>query len=127
MDFFIEKINLEDYENYKNHIKSNFTKEYYEDFLKNVLNNNHQIFVIKNLLKNNEIIASGTILIEKKLTYGGCKMGHIENILVEEIYRGNGYGKKIVQHLVDYARDKKCYRIDLSCEEKLIKFYKIIK
>ena len=50
-------------------------------------------------------------------------MGHIENILVEEKYRGNGYGKKIVENLLEYARTNKCYRVDLSCEESLVDFY----
>ncbi len=122
MDLQIKHLSLDDYSSYKTHIKSNVTLDFYTDFVNNILNDNHIILLLINM-KTNEIIASGTLLIEKKLTYGGCKMGHIENILVEEKYRGNGYGKKIVEHLIEYARTSKCYRIDLSCEEKLVDFY----
>ena len=34
-----------------------------------------------------------------------------------------GIGKEIVEYLVNYAREKLCYRIDLACEDKLINFY----
>lgn len=51
-------------------------------------------------------------------------MGHIENILVQETYRGKGIGKLIVNYLSNYAKKYGCYRIDLTCEESLECFYK---
>jgi len=84
------------------------------------MNNQHIIVVYE---KNNDIIGSGTLLIEPKLTYGISYLGHIENILVHENHRNCGIGKNIVKYLIDYAKNNSCYRIDLACEEKLIKFY----
>ena len=52
---------------------------------------------------NNNIIGSGTILIEEKLTYGGCKMGHLENIIINKKYRGKGYGEKLIKELLSRA------------------------
>ncbi len=51
-------------------------------------------------------------------------MGHIENILIDEKYRGNRYGEKIVNKLLEICREKKCYRVDLNCSSELENFYK---
>lgn len=109
------------YEKYKTLINSNITEEYFNNFINTVLNDNHLIIVAVD--DSNNIIGSGTIVIEKKLTYGGCNMGHIENILIDEKYRGNGYGEKLVKILLEICKEKKCYRVDLNCNEELDKFY----
>jgi len=119
-NIIIRKIEHNDYnKNYLNLIKSDINYEEFIQFL-DELNNNHVILVIE---KDYKIIGTGTILIEKKLTYNLSKMGHIENILIDENYRGNGYGVKIVNELVNVADKEGCYRVDLSCEEYLEKFY----
>ena len=69
------------------------------------------------------IIGSGTLSIEPKLTYGGCKMGHIENILVHPHNRKNGYGEQLVHKLLEYAKENGCYRVDLNCTSELEHFY----
>ena len=71
----------------------------------------------------NVIIGSGTLLIEEKMTYGGCKMGHIENILISENMRGKNLGTLLMNELIKIADKKKCYRVDLVCEKQLYKFY----
>lgn len=116
----IRKINKNDFEKYSKLIESNVSQNYFNDFVNNVLNNKHIIYVIE---LNENIIGSGTLFIEKKLTYGGCKMGHIENIFIDKNFRGNGYGEKIVNKLLEYAKNNKCYRVDLSCVKELENFY----
>lgn len=93
----------------------------YENMI-NELNENHKIFVITNAQK--EIIASGTIFIEKKLIRNICKLGHIEDIVVDNRYRGKGYGKLLINHLIDYCKRMNCYKINLNCNESTIAFYK---
>lgn len=114
-------LSIEHYEDYKNLINSDFTKIYFNYFINNVLNDNHVIIVLEN--DDGSIIGSGTILIEHKLTYGGCKMGHIENILIDEKYRGSGYGELLVNYLLNICKERKCYRVDLNCNSELKKFY----
>lgn len=121
MNINIRNIELSDFYNYKTHIKSNISKEYFKNFVNNILNENHHILVIE---YDNIIIGSGTLLIEQKMTYGGCKMGHIENILINENMRGNKFGSLIIHELVKIADQKQCYRVDLVCENHLNKFYK---
>jgi glucosamine-phosphate N-acetyltransferase len=110
------------YLQYKTLIDSNITEEFFCDFIDNVLNKDHIIIILEDDDEN--MVGSGTLFIEKKLTYGGCNMGHIENILIDEKYRGNGYGEKIVNKLLEICSEKKCYRVDLNCNSELDNFYK---
>ena len=77
-----------------------------------------------NFLEIYSLLGTGTLLIEPKLTYGGCKMGHIENILIDEKYRGKGYGENLVNKLLEISKNEKCYRVDLNCTPELNRFYK---
>jgi GNAT superfamily N-acetyltransferase len=119
------KLEIQDYYHYKTLICSNISESYFKNFINNTLNKNHIIIVIVNNedTSNNHIIGSGTLLIEEKLTYGGCKMAHIENIFIDEKYRGFGYGIQLINKLIEVADTNKCYRVELNCDENLIKFY----
>jgi GNAT superfamily N-acetyltransferase len=117
----IRSIAIQDYKKFVRLIHTNITREEYVSFVNNILNSNHIIVVYE---KDNELIATGTLIIEAKLTYNISYLGHIENIFVDEIYRKQGIGKEIVSYLIQYAKNNKCYRTDLACEEHLIPFYR---
>ncbi len=117
----IRPINTNDYKKYISLINISIDKKSFDNFITNILGDLHIIYVLE---KNNEIIGSGTLYIERKLTYNISKMGHIENIFINKNHRGNGYGEKLVKKLLEYAKNKKCYRVDLTCTEELIPFYK---
>lgn len=119
-NYIIRNLNEKDYLQYVKLINSNISKNFFENFIKNILNENHLIYVIE---INNLLIATGILLIENKLTNNGCLMGHIENILVHENYRGKGFGEIIVKKLLEIAKEKKCYRVDLICKPELEYFY----
>lgn len=70
---------------------------------------------------NKKIVAYGSIIIENKIR-GGIA-GHIEDIVVDKDVRGKNFGIKLINELVNIAKDNKCYRITLFCDEPLIKFY----
>ena len=53
---------------------------------------NHQIFVIENK-DTNHIIGTLTILIEQKVIHNMGKVGHIEDVVIDNKYRGRGLGK----------------------------------
>ena len=117
----IRHIDYIDYNQFVNLINININKDTFDLFISNLNPNRHIIVLYE---KDNEVIGTGSLLIEPKLTYNISYLGHIENIFVDEKYRNKGIGKQIVDHLVNYAREKLCYRIDLACEDSLIKFYK---
>ena len=119
MDFIF--LSKNHYKKYTEHINSKISKIKFNNFIDNYLNELHKIILLVDEKEN--IIGSGTIIIEHKLTYGGCKMGHIENILIDKNFRGKGYGEKLVKKLLHICNEEKCYRVDLNCSSELENFY----
>jgi glucosamine-phosphate N-acetyltransferase len=117
----IRHIENTDYIKYIKLINININKDVFDIFINNLNKNRHIILVYD---ENNEILGTGSLLIEAKLTYNISYLGHIENIFINENNRNKGIGKLIVNYLIAYAKDKGCYRIDLTCEDKLKTFYK---
>jgi glucosamine-phosphate N-acetyltransferase len=83
--------------------------------------NNKTVFVIKN--DNKEVIATGSIFIEDKFIHQLGRVGHIEDVVVDEQYRKNKLGSKIINHLVQFGIKNNCYKIILNCSEKNKEFY----
>jgi glucosamine-phosphate N-acetyltransferase len=85
--------------------------------------NYHKIYVIEH---NNNIIASGTLLIEQKFIHQCKCVGHIEDIIVDKNYRGNGIGKILIEYLICEAQEFNCYKVILNCDESSQLFYQKI-
>tara|TARA_Y100000589_G_scaffold274562_1_gene268361 strand:+ start:734 stop:1168 length:435 start_codon:yes stop_codon:yes gene_type:complete len=126
-EYIIRKLNNYDFN--KNYINlliqlTNVGNIQYSQFEKqlNIINSNpyHYIYVIE---KNNKIICSGTLLIEPKFIHETSYVGHIEDIVVDNKYSGQGYGKIIVNYLIDLAKNNKCYKVILNCSPELKDFY----
>jgi glucosamine-phosphate N-acetyltransferase len=122
-DMNIRKIHVGDYDKYIGMInefrETYFTKEQFELTLQ-YIGPFSEIWVIES---DNNIIATGTIIYEKKLIYNNGILAHIEDICVKEEYRNYGFGKIIVQHLMKIAKEKGCYKVTLVCNEKNTSFY----
>ena len=122
-DFNIRKLEKNDYnKGYLNLLKqlTNTSDISFKKFCNHFDNINSNIFVIEN---NNSIIASGSLLIEKKFIHNMSSVGHVEDVVVNKNYRGMNLGKKIVEYLVNFAREEGCYKIILNCKKELTKFY----
>lgn len=93
-----------------------------EEYIKQLdkLKINSKCYVIEH---NNNIIASGTILIEFKLIRGLSCIGHIEDVVIDKQFRGYGLGKMIMNKLIQYAKDVRCYKVILSCSKANEGFY----
>lgn len=91
----------------------------------NLLNDNHRVVVFEIKINENETIIAGigTIFIERKIIHSFGKVGHIEDIAVSKSYRGLGIGKNIVDYLINYAKEKGCYKTILNCSNDNIRFY----
>ena len=72
---------------------------------------------------NNTITGVASLYIIKKLTR---TLGLIEDVVVNENYRGKGIGKKLVEKLIGLAADKKCDKTVLNSSEQNSEFYKKI-
>ena len=79
-------------------------------------------FVIEDC-QTNKIIASGSLLIEQKFVHNCRRVGHIEDIVTDQNYRGQGLGKWIIEHLMKLAQGNGCYKVILDCAKENISFY----
>ena len=61
--------------------------------------------------------------IETKIIHNFGKVAHIEDVIVDNTYRGKGLGKMLVQKCIDYAQKLDCYKIILNCSDENIPFY----
>lgn len=134
----IRLIEKKDYSSYAELIDSKISKDLFDSFLDNVLGKKHYLFVIEkdsrytisskktDVYAYKTVIGTGTLLVESKLTHGGCIMGHIENILIHRDFRGQGLGEKLVKYITDFSEKVGCYRTDLTCTTQLLKFYQKI-
>ena len=120
----IRKLNENDYEQYKIIInefrETNFTNQEFIDTLHKI-NINSNIWIIE---INNEIVSTGTIIYEHKFIHNISKIAHIEDICTLEKYRKCGYSSKLIKHLLNEAKNEKCYKVTLYCKEELENFYK---
>ena len=94
------------------------------NILKKILENENHIIHVAEL--DGKIVGSTTLLIEQKFIHEGGFVGHIEDVVVNKEFEGQGIGMKLVLSLLDVAKEKKCYKIILNCEDKLLPFYEKI-
>ena len=94
----------------------------YDDFCKHFDEKTSYTYVIFDQ-NNNKVIATATLFIEKKFIHKLGSVGHIEDVVVDNNYRGKNLGKEIVDKLIMVAKDHKCYKIILNCSDKNVRFY----
>ena len=74
-------------------------------------------------IDNDTITGVASLHIIKKLTR---TLGLIEDVAVNENYRGKGIGKKLVEKLIEIASEKGCDKTVLNSSEKNSEFYEKI-
>ena len=70
------------------------------------------------------IVGTGTIILEPKIIRGGMYSGHVEDVVVHNMYRSYGIASQILAQLSLVADRKNCYKTILDCNPALEKFYK---
>ena len=112
-----------DYEAYMSLINefrpTSFTRDQFYETLR-YIQQTGDIWIIE---EDGEMVATATIFYEKKFIYNTCILAHIEDVCVMSSKRGMGYGKKIIQHLFQEAKERKCYKLTLDCNDTNVGFY----
>ncbi|KAG5673993.1 hypothetical protein PVAND_003988 [Polypedilum vanderplanki] len=85
----------------------------------------YYVTVIEDLRKN-KIIGSATLVIERKFIHSCGNRAHLEDVVVDDTYRGKQLGKLIVVTVTCLAEYLGCYKMSLECKDKLIAFYRSI-
>ncbi|XP_055525684.1 probable glucosamine 6-phosphate N-acetyltransferase [Wyeomyia smithii] len=73
-----------------------------------------------------KIIGSATLVLENKFIHGCSVRGRLEDVVVDDTYRGKQLGKLIVVTVSLLAQRLGCYKMSLDCKDKLVPFYKSI-
>jgi glucosamine-phosphate N-acetyltransferase len=124
MDYIIRPLEESDYDSYlefiNNFCSTFFTIQQFSSILRKI-HNNSTIWIIE---YNKNIIATATILYEYKLIHNIVKLAHIEDVFIDEDWIYKGIGKMLIEHLIEEANKKNCYKIILDCKEELEYFYK---
>lgn len=83
----------------------------------------HVVLVAECLGGAGAVLGSATLLIEHKALRGGAKVGHVEDVVVDEKARGGKVGRRLIERLVQYSKDRGCYKVILDCSEANKGFY----
>lgn len=83
---------------------------------------NHCVIVAEDV-PHGTIVGTGTLFVERKLIHGLSKVGHIEDVVVNQEERGRGIGISVVNKLVSYAEQQGCYKVILDCKKSNAGFY----
>jgi len=73
--------------------------------------------------KLDKIVGSGTLVREKKFIHQCGARGLVEDIIVDDSYRGKQLGKILLATLVEIGKAVGCYKITLNCKDELVRFY----
>lgn len=96
-----------------------FNKQF--DLMKNCLNT-YYIIVIEDL-KLNKIIGAATLLVEFKFIHETSLRGRIEDVVVDNDYRGRQLGKLLLETTKLLAKHVGCYKLSLDCKDNMVKYY----
>lgn len=81
------------------------------------------VTVIEDLRKN-KVIGSATLVIERKFIHSCGSSAHLQDVVVDDTYRGKQLGKLIVVTVTLLGELLGCYKMNLECKDKLIPFYR---
>ena len=70
-----------------------------------------------------KIVGATTLLIESKFIHDGGLVGHIEDVVVDKEHQGQKIGEKIMNYLIEIAKNRGCYKTILDCTEDVKPFY----
>jgi len=70
-----------------------------------------------------KIVGATTLLIESKFIHEGGLVGHIEDVVVNQKVQGKKIGEKIMKYLLEFAKNRGCYKTILDCTDDVKGFY----
>ena len=95
----------------------------FKDYINSLLPNMH-IYI---MINNNVFIGSGSLVVENKIIHGFGKVGHIEDVVIDESHQNKGYGKLLLDHLIKKGKEFNCYKVVLNCDDDKLGFYEKIR
>jgi len=100
---------------------SNTDKKIIEKTFEKINSNKDQLTIVA--LLDGKVVGATTLLIETKFIHNGGKVGHIEDVVVNNEYQKKGIGEKMITYLLRYAKEQGCYKTILDCADDVKPFY----
>jgi glucosamine-phosphate N-acetyltransferase len=100
---------------------SDIDKNKADDIFEKINSNPDHIVAVAEL--DGKIVGSTTLLIEPKFIHKGGLVGHIEDVVVDKKFQGQKIGEKIMKYLLQYSKDRGCYKTILECTDDVKPFY----
>ena len=72
---------------------------------------------------DNKIVGTASLVYERKFTWGGAVVAHVEDVAVHKDHKGNGIGSALMSHVIEQAKAAKCRKIVLDCSDGNVDFY----
>lgn len=109
----IIKLDIQNFEKCNNIWNMEKNKELKDRFYQELLNKNRLTFVYR---KDKEYIGEISLVFnknDKDYTIPGIRL-YISRIIVKKDFRGKGYGKKLLNYMIEYAKKKKYKELSLG-------------
>lgn len=100
-------------------------KQFDDRFTQMKVSGGYYVTVIEDT-RISKIIGAATLTIEQKFIHNCSYRGRLEDVVVNDTYRGKQLGKLIVVTVSLLAQELGCYKMSLDCKDKLIKFYETL-
>lgn len=74
----------------------------------------------------NRVVSTCVLIVCPNFSRGGRPFAIIENVVTDHEHRKHGYGRQMVQHAIDSARQLGCYKVTLTTgrrDPETLRFY----
>ena len=92
-----------------------------DEIFEKINSNPDHIVVIAEV--DGKIVGTTTLLIEPKFIHKGGLVGHIEDVVVDKNFQGQKIGEKIMKYLLEFAKNRGCYKTILDSTDDVKPFY----
>lgn len=99
------------------------SREAFEERLKEMSESpDYHIAVVEDKATS-KLVGTAALIVERKFIHACGKVGHIEDVVVDQAARGQRLGQRLIEELVSVCRAKGCYKVILDCADHNVAFY----
>ena len=95
-----------------------FSDNFEKDFNKKFDNSSSNFGFVVEI--NNKVIGYASLHVIDKINRRSCL---IEDVVIHKNYRSKGNGRDLINHLINFSKNKKCDKIILNSSESNVIFY----
>lgn len=85
-------------------------------------NGDYYVIVVEDIASG-KLVATGMLEIEQKFIHSCALRGRVEEVIVDEEYRGKRLGKLILGLVTTLSKKLGCYKTTLECKTENLPFY----